>query len=400
MLRFISFLFYVISPIVAFAQANDQKPILGKTRGNWPYLEYGLGQDRLGGAKMGYLDTGIVVRVVDSTINNYRVQLSTQHFAFLDRDFFKKDTTITPRPYYLSSSWIVEGDEKYDYVKLTLDEKLPYRSLHQINPSRLIVDVFGLTSNTNWINQRSTAKAIRNVSYEQIEDDVYRMVIDLKDPQHWGHAIYYEGTRLVIRIKRQPEILDIDKLKIAVDAGHGGSNSGAAGVTSRVLEKHYTLMMARELRKELQDKGATVFMTREDDISLGMNDRLTMLRNEDPDLLLSIHLNSSSRDSIKGVSTYYRYIGFRPVTLFILNKMLEIPGLVEFGNIGSFNFTLSGPTEYVNCLVEVAFLSNREDEKLILNPAFHKEVAEKIVEGVKEWLKYCRSQSSGGKGSP
>jgi N-acetylmuramoyl-L-alanine amidase len=62
-------------------------------------------------------------------------------------------------------------------------------------------------------------------------------------------------------------------------------------------------------------------------------------------------------------------------------------GLTEYGNVGSFNFSLSGPVEYPNCLVEIAFLSNKEDEKRILNPEFHKQVAEKIVAGIKDWLK-------------
>ncbi len=60
------------------------------------------------------------------------------------------------------------------------------------------------------------------------------------------------------------------------------------------------------------------------------------------------------------------------------------------------------PTDYPNCLVEVAFLSNKEDEQLILNPEFHNEVATQIVEGIKEWLKRCKKDydQSSGKGSP
>ena len=80
-------------------------------------------------------------------------------------------------------------------------------------------------------------------------------------------------------------------------------------------------------------------MTREKDTSLGMIERMEMIKKEDPDFLISIHLNSSVRDSVKGVSTYYRYIGFRPLTQYILESMLEL-GLNEFGNIGSFNFAL------------------------------------------------------------
>jgi N-acetylmuramoyl-L-alanine amidase len=62
----------------------------------------------------------------------------------------------------------------------------------------------------------------------------------------------------------------------------------------------------------------------------------------------------------------------------------------------------SDPTDCPNCLLEVAFLSNKEDEQLILNPDVHKEVATQIVEGIKEWLKVCKKEDdqSSGNGSP
>jgi N-acetylmuramoyl-L-alanine amidase len=179
-------------------------------------------------------------------------------------------------------------------------------------------------------------------------------------------------------------------MKIAIDAGHGGDNTGALGMTSRIREKDYTLMIAKELEQALLQEQAEVFMTRSADTSLSMAERIEMLKTEDPDFLISIHLNSSNRDSVRGVSTYYRYIGFRPLTKYILESMVAL-GLKEFGNVGSFNFSLSGPTDYPNCLVEVAFLSNREDEQLILDPAFHKAVACQITEGIKKWLQSCRN---------
>jgi N-acetylmuramoyl-L-alanine amidase len=64
--------------------------------------------------------------------------------------------------------------------------------------------------------------------------------------------------------------------------------------------------------------------------------------------------------------------------------MLEL-GLKEYGNVGAFNFALSGPIEYPNCLVEVAFLSNRDDEQKIMDPKFRRNVAKKIVEGIREF---------------
>ena len=374
---------------MATAQTPKNNFIAGKTTGNMPSLEYGLGYDRLGAAKITFLDTNVVMKVVDSTLNNYKVQLSKDHFAYLQKPNFKKDTTIKIQPYYLTASILANGDDKNDFVSIALDEKLPYRSIQQINPSKIVVDIFGASSNTNWVTQRVSATEVKSVYYEQIEDDVFRIIIELNHEQHWGYSIYYQGKKLVIKIKRQPKDLDIEKMKIAVDAGHGGSNNGATGVTTNISEKKYTLLIAKELQRELEDEKAIVYMTREKDTTLGMIERIDMIKAEDPDFLISIHLNSSIKDSVNGVSTYYRYIGFKPLTQFVLNRMLELD-LKEFGNVGSFNFALNGPTDYPNCLVEVAFLSNKEDEKKILDPEFHKAVAKKIVDGIKDWLKSCK----------
>lgn len=382
----------LFTSISAVCQPVTQgKPLVGTTTGSLPYLEYGLGVDRLGGAKMTYLDTNIVVKVIDSTIGNYKIQLSKDHQAYLPKANFKKDSTIKIQSYYLTNSWMVTGDDKYDYLMISLDEKLPYRSMQQINPSKIVVDVFGATSNTNWITQRSSAKEITNVYHEQVEDDVFRVIIELKHQQHWGYSIYYKDKRLVIKVKRQPVDLSLENMKVAVDAGHGGDNSGATGLKTGIQEKKYTLMIAKQLERVLQEKEAKVFMTRTKDTAIGMVERTEMIKKEDPDFLISIHLNSSVRDSIKGVSTYYRYIGFRPMTQYILESLLKL-GLDNFGNIGNFNFALSGPTDYPNCLVEVAFLSNSDDEQLILDPEFHKAVAIQIVEGIKEWLKACKKE--------
>ncbi|HEY2720803.1 MAG TPA: N-acetylmuramoyl-L-alanine amidase [Chitinophagaceae bacterium] len=358
---------------------------MGKTTGPLPFLKYGLGDDRLGGAKLGFVDSNVVVKVVDSAKDDYKVQLSNYHSAWLPKVNFKADSSAHLRPYYLTSSWKVFGDNKYDYATILLDERLPYHSFEEIDPSRIIVDVFGATSNTNWIMQLSTAKEIRNAYYEQIEDDVFRITIELRH-QHWGYFIYYDSTKLVIRVKRQPAKLTPQNLLVAIDAGHGGSNAGTSGTNSGIVEKDYTLKIAKALEKYLKVQKVKTFMTRTQDTDLTMIDRTLLLRQADPNLLVSIHLNSAGSDTVKGVSTYYRYIGFRPLSQAILKRMEELK-LKEWGNIGAFNFSLSGPTEYPNCLVEIGFLSNREDERKILDPKFHKLIAQKIYLGISDWLK-------------
>ncbi|HXB96353.1 MAG TPA: N-acetylmuramoyl-L-alanine amidase, partial [Puia sp.] len=211
----------------------------------------------------------------------------------------------------------------------------------------------------------------------------------LRHTQHWGQSLSYDSTgrHLIIRIRRQPAILDIRKLRIAIDAGHGGDNAGADGVNSKVLEKEYTLLIAKDLQAALKKAGVkNIFMTRTIDTTLSMPERIGMLKQFDPQLLVSVHLNSAANDTTSGTSTYYRYIGFRPLSVALLNQMLTL-GLKEYGNVGNFNFSLSGPTDYPNALVEVAFLSNPADEKKILNPKFRKAVAQKIYLGIVDWLK-------------
>jgi N-acetylmuramoyl-L-alanine amidase len=369
----------------SFAQNTTADYLYVRTKDSFPFLKYGLGEDRLGGAKMGFLDGNVLLKVVDSFERNYKVQLSDLHSAYVEKKYVKRIAPVTEKQ-HLTQSWSVYGDSAYDYVAIQLDEKLPYKSVQEIDPSRIVVDIFGATSNTNWITQLSNVKEIKNAWYEQPEDDVMRVIIELKHPQHWGYKIYYLGNRLTVMVKRQPEKPKLRYLTIAVDAGHGGEQTGATGVSSNIKEKDYTLLMAKELQKALIKKKAHVLMTREIDTTLSMPERLSYLNKHQPDMLISIHLNSSSSQKTSGVSTYYRYIGFRPLSQEILKHMRQLD-LNEFGNVGSFNFSLSGPTEYPNCLVEVAFLSNKEDEKKILDQKFRAQVAKKIIAGIEDFLK-------------
>jgi N-acetylmuramoyl-L-alanine amidase len=394
-LKAVVFVIGIICSLGSFAQ-NDSISMLkkelvrfGKTQGLMPFLKYGPGTDRLGGAKMTYLDTSVVLQVVDSLKDDYIVRLSQRHQALIPKEQVKFVTDFSRPDYYLTSSWKVSGDEKYDYVTIGLDERLPYQSIQQINPSRIVVDIYGATCNTNWITQLKSAKEIKNVYYEQIEDDVFRLIIELKHNQHWGYSIKYNKNTLIVAVKRQPEHLSIRHMKIALDAGHGGASTGATGIKTGIEEKNCNLQIAQKLEKQLKRKGAEIFMTRNEDIDLNMIDRTLMLREANPDLLISIHNNAASNPNIKGVSTYYRYIGFMPLSVAVLDRMLDL-GLNNFGNIGSFNFSLNGPTEYPNCLVEVAFLSNESDEKLVMNNSFQLKVAKQIRKGINDWIRKAK----------
>ena len=364
-------------------------PDIAVTKGRLAHLLYGLGDDRLGGAKIGYLDSLVQLHIIGKVGVNYKIQLSRYRTAYIPEDgveFLPKGTFI---PESLTDRWTVYGDSAYDYVQLGLSVRLPYQSFQVLDPSKIVVDVFGATNNTNWITQLDNVKEIRNVSYEQVEDGVFRITIELKHRQHWGHMIFYRGNTLIIKIRRQPADLDLHKLIIAVDAGHGGTNTGAGGPTGS-SEKALTLAVSLKLQKLLEQEGVKVIMTRYTEKFVDNKERILFYRDSLPDLLISIHLNSAADPiRVSGTSTFYRYPGFRNLSRDIFKQLLEL-GLNDKGNNGSFNFMLNSPTEYPNALVETLFLSNPEDEMKILDEGFQQQLAQKIVQGISDFLASCK----------
>ncbi len=381
-------LLVMISVSFSFSQTKS-KPFFAKSIGKIPALLYGLGDDRLGGAKMGYIDTAINFKVIDTSQTPWKVQLSKYRTAFIEKEQLQIDSTIKEWPFYLSKNFKVFGtDSIYDILTINLDAKKPYRSWMQLSPTAIQLEIFGVQSNTNWITQLpSTLKEIKNVYYTQTEEDVMLVTIELKHKNHWGYSVSYNENQLIVKVKKQPSVLNIKNIKIAIDAGHGGTNLGAAGATTKIVEKEYTLKFAIELKKYLKKMGVKkIIMTRETDTTLDMKDRILFLQQQEPDILISIHLNSNADKEVQGYGTFYRHIGFRPLSLSILKTMKETT-LKEYGNVGSFNFGLSGPTDFINCLLEVGFLSNYEDETKMAKPSFQKLTATKVYKGIVEWLK-------------
>ena len=364
--------------------AQDSIPSYIITTGKLPQLAYSSGEDRLGSAKMGYIDTSVVMKVIDTVKNLYKVQFSSQHYGFIEKIYTEPfhDTVLST---VLCESWRVKGGDEFDSVSFSLSGRIPYKSWMEINPSRIKIELYNVQSNTNWITQLSSAKAVKSVWYEQTESDVLQITIELVKQQHYGYSIGYNGNSLLLKIRRLPA--SIQKMTIAIDAGHGGTNLGASGATSGILEKNYTLLFAKEFQKILKKQKIKVLMVRETDTTFENKDRVFWAQQNNPDIFISFHLNSSGRDSIRGVSTYYKHIGFRSFSQSILKRLLEIKNLEEFGNVGSFNFQPIQPTDYPSCLVEIAFLSNKEDEKMILDPKFRTKVANQVYLGIKDWIR-------------
>lgn len=371
---------------------RDSLPRVAEIVGNRPFMNYGLGTDRLGGAKIGYITTGIKVLITGKQGDQYKVKLCDGLNAWIPEEYIKLLPFDTTLPNSLTGSISVAGNDSEDVVRIAVGQKLPFAGEQLIAPTALVVDIFGATSNTNWITHQKSAQGIKQVKYTQVGTDHFQLTIFLNYNQHWGHDISYEGGTMKIRVRRPPVVADTSKplqnILIAVDAGHGIGSQGALGATGAV-EKDITLATAKELQAQLLAKGAKVVMTRETDSNVTMIDRAMIAINSGAKILVSIHNNSTGESSdaeqVKGTSTYYRYPGFKPLADIMYNKMLSL-GLNEWGVTGGFNFSLSGPTQMPNVLCEVAFISNPDDEMKLLDPEFRKQTAVKIIEGLEQFV--------------
>lgn len=346
------------------------------------YMQYGNGGDRLGGSKMGYLDANITVKAIAETKSLYKVQLSQNRFAYIPKDKLTDCNDSTSQ--VNSGSWHISNRGKYDQISISLPKRLPYHSWTQLDPTTIMVNIYGTTNNSNWITQKDQLGMVDYVDYRQIDSDVLQVIIKLKEKYSWGYSIGYDNNNLTIKIKHTPP-LELKSLVIGLDAGHGGEYPGALS-PSGLKESVVNLDMIMRIKEILEEKGATVILSRDDDYNVTMDGRKQKFINNNIDLMISLHNNSGGSPlNEMGTSTYYKHISNRELASCMLNRLLEL-GVKNFGLTGNFNFSLNAPTEFPNVLLEILFMSSLPEEEMLADQTFRQQVAEKAVLGLEDYL--------------
>lgn len=183
---------------------------------------------------------------------------------------------------------------------------------------------------------------------------------------------------------------------ITIDPGHGGSDPGAVGARG-TLEKNITLEISKRLKENLEEMGAVVYMTRSTDTEVagpGASDveelqaRINVAEKHKSDLFISVHINSSVNKKVGGFSTYYY-----PKTKFDTKVAKSIQDNLT-DNFGRDNLGLREANFYVikRCtmpatLLELCFISNKKEEKLMRGNWFQTKTAKLIAEGVEDYFK-------------
>ncbi|MDD2491487.1 MAG: N-acetylmuramoyl-L-alanine amidase [Bacteroidales bacterium] len=357
------------------------------------YLNYGAGEDRLGGAKINFLSSGIKMELIDSLRALYKVRLSDGRYAFIPKSLVQREPAGTRPAYSLTSSWSVTKSNNMDVVRVALGERLPYIIYQEMEPRRVVVEIHGAANNSNWITQYLDLEAIDYVDFNQVSHDIFRVYIYLKDKYSWGYKAEYAGNSLVISIKHTPQPAykgSLAGLKIGLDAGHGGRASGAVS-TSGIKEKDLNLAMVYMLKRELEKRGASVVLSRSDDSDLTMYDRVDIFDAAGVDMMVSVHCNAGGNPlRPRGTSTYYKHIEYRELAKSVLESLLELE-VKNFGLVGNFNFSLNAPTFYPNLLVETLFMSSLEDEELLADPMFQSMMMKRVVTGLEDYMKKVKS---------
>jgi N-acetylmuramoyl-L-alanine amidase len=220
--------------------------------------------------------------------------------------------------------------------------------------------------------------------------------------------------------------------KIVVDAGHGGHDTGTVGPNG-LEEKDLVLDVALKLGKLLEDKlGAEVVYTRDDDTFIPLETRTAIANKEQADLFISIHANSSSDPSARGVETYYLNFTSRADALEVAARenavseksIHELQDLVkkialkekigesrEFASdvqrslyaglsakspslrnrgVKKAPFVVLIGANMPSILAEIAFVSNPDDAKKLKTNEYRQRIAESLYKGV---FRYVNSLS-------
>lgn len=311
------------------------------------------------------------------------------------------------------------SSQKQPAIKLGMVSDLKFGS-SGFNTSRII-----LTTNCPF--------ALENQKIEQLDSGLWQLIVDItKDNEtNFQQLLTTQANGEARPNDVKPTVKK--PFRVVVDAGHGGVDSGAEGV-SGVIEKNVTLAFARTLRDELEKNSyLEVFLTRDSDVFLRLNERVEKARNYGADLFISIHADTINMSAMRGATVYTisdrasddlaKALADRENKADLLDGLPadEAPEITDIlidltrreTLVFSVNFAdrvissldqdninlIKNPHRYAgfqvlkapdipSVLIEIGYLSNKEDEKLITDPLWRKKAATAIASAVQQFATY------------
>lgn len=269
------------------------------------------------------------------------------------------------------------------------------------NPDRLVVDLprtqfsagFGdnqaLDQNNSGVLNVDENQNISQVRYALFKNDpsTVRVVIDLKGST--AYRVSSEGSSVLIIDLNAPEqtsIGDGNKKIIVLDAGHGDFDPGTSGISGS-REKDFNLSLVLKIADILRkEPNYDVVLTRSDDTYVTRPNRIKMANDLKASAFISIHANSVlASPAASGTESYYYKSSGKVLAETLHKHLVEATGFRD-RKVKTNSFEVLRKADVPAVLLEVGFLSNREEEAEMLTEAFQLRVAQGLVDGIKEFL--------------
>lgn len=181
---------------------------------------------------------------------------------------------------------------------------------------------------------------------------------------------------------------------IVLDAGHGGKDAGAQ--FDGVYESEINLEIVKLLKKELEELGMEVILTRQDENDLSdaqvknkksddLKKRVAIINDEKVDLFISVHMNAYVDTSVKGMQLFYEE-GNSDSLLFANHLQNHIENIITVLPIKMGDYYILNKSNKIGVLLECGFLSNREDRENFKSKIYRKQYVKYIKKGIMSFL--------------
>ncbi|HEY9876076.1 MAG TPA: N-acetylmuramoyl-L-alanine amidase, partial [Candidatus Obscuribacterales bacterium] len=256
----------------------------------------------------------------------------------------------------------------------------------------LTLTLYNTTAQTDII-RLDDDPVISRLDWQQVAPGVIQYTFNLKSQQQWGYQLQYRGTSLVLSLRHPPNrskqsAKPLAGIKIVLDPGHGGKESGAAGPTG-YLEKDVNLIMSKLVGYHLIERGATVYMTRETDKQMSLPERVAIIDAVKPAISVSIHYNSlpdnGDAQNTQGFGAFWYHPQAQNLAVFLHNYIVQNMGRPSYGVFWD-NLALARPATAPSVLLELGFMSNPVEFEWVVNPQEQQRMASAIADGITQWF--------------
>ena len=229
----------------------------------------------------------------------------------------------------------------------------------------------------------STVNAGTIFNYEDRENDFYKVTIGNGKK---AYIPYWLVNANFATIESDPQLPQgIEHAKIVIDPGHGGDDPGAVVTFSEKHEADHTLTTALLLKKELENLGATVILTRESDKSVSLENRAQLSNREKANAFISLHFDSGPNSNASGTTGYY-FTSTSENLAQTVNKYIARNLTLKSQGTKFQNFLVLRENKQPSILLELGYLNNPDDNKLIESTEYQENIAKSIASALKEYF--------------